>query len=448
MDTLDNRLQKRINVSLYALLFLTVLLGISVLLEGCTNTCETTNSYVYYEPVYSTLAEIRAQVSQDAPHPIASVGKIYYKEGYLFVSEPGEGIHIIDNRNPSSPVAKSFLKVPGAFDMAIKNNTLYADSYVDLVAFDITDVNAIREVSRIEGIFRNFYQMGYQVDPNCCVITSWEQKNSVTVADSDCTFNGQIQPWGGIFYNSGIAFEATAAMDLSSKAAIAPGNGSGPGVGGSLARFTISNEHLYMLDAGQIVTVDVHTEQQPSEASRTDVGWDMETIFPYKDKLFIGASTGMYILDISQATHPSLISQYQHVTSCDPVVVDDQYAYVTLRTGNICAQGVNQLEIIDIQNPASPTMLVAYPMTNPHGLGIDDKTLFVCDGTDGLKAFDASDIYGLKTNMLAHYSDISATDVIPYNDLLMMIGEEGIYQYDYTDPANIRLLSQIQIVSQ
>ena len=53
MDTLENRLQKRIHVSLYALLFLTVLLGISVLLEGCTDKCEVTNEYVYYEPVYS-----------------------------------------------------------------------------------------------------------------------------------------------------------------------------------------------------------------------------------------------------------------------------------------------------------------------------------------------------------------------------------------------------------
>lgn len=35
-ETLENRLQKRIHVSLYALLFLTVLLGLSVILEGCT----------------------------------------------------------------------------------------------------------------------------------------------------------------------------------------------------------------------------------------------------------------------------------------------------------------------------------------------------------------------------------------------------------------------------
>ncbi len=36
MDALENRLQKRIHISLYALLFLTVLLGVSILLESCS----------------------------------------------------------------------------------------------------------------------------------------------------------------------------------------------------------------------------------------------------------------------------------------------------------------------------------------------------------------------------------------------------------------------------
>ena len=124
MDTLDNRLQKRIHVSLYALLFLTVLLGISVLLEGCSDTCEVTSEYVYYEPVYTTMDQIRSSIELVGPMPIKSVGKIYYKDEMMFVNEPGEGIHIIDNQNPSSPVPMKFLKIPGNFDLAIKGNTL------------------------------------------------------------------------------------------------------------------------------------------------------------------------------------------------------------------------------------------------------------------------------------------------------------------------------------
>jgi hypothetical protein len=443
MDTLENRLQKRIHVSLYALLFLTVLLGISVLLEGCTDKCEVTNEYVYYEPVYTTVEEIRQGISLTEPQPIKGVGTIYYKDGYLFVNEPGEGIHILDNHNPSQPKPVKFLKIPGNYDMAIKGKTLYADSFVDLVAFDITDVNAVAEKERLEGIFKNYRSMGLLADVNCCVVTEWKEDKSVAVSQSDC--NQMNQPWGGVYYAQGIALQSSVAADFSSKAAIAPGSGSGLGVGGSLARFTLNEDHLYMLDGGDLQTIDVTSEQNPIAKTRQFIGTDIETIFPHKNNLFIGSTSGMHIYDVSQPESPQVVSMYSHVVSCDPVVVDDEYAYVTLRTGTNCFGTANQLEIVDIRNLSNPQLAAAYTMTNPHGLGVDGETLFLCDGSDGLKAFDVTDVTKVTDNMLAHYRNINAHDVIPYNDVLIMIGTDGIFQYDYSDPKNIKLLSQINV---
>ncbi|HTF20593.1 MAG TPA: hypothetical protein VK658_21120, partial [Chryseolinea sp.] len=316
-----------------------------------------------------------------------------------------------------------------------------ADSFVDLVALDVTSAVSVHEVGRMAGVFKHYTVMGMTADVNCCVITSWKEMSSVSVTQSECGF--VAQPWGGFYYNSGVAMMADAASALSSKTAIAPGNGSGPGVGGSLARFTVSNDHLFLLDGSEVISVNVNNEQDPVESKRTVINWDMETIFPHKDKLFIGARTGMHIVDISTPESPTFVSTYQHITSCDPVVVDDKYAYVTLRTGNTCQMGSNLLEVIDIENPAQPTLVRSFPMTNPHGLGIDENTLFLCDGDDGLKAFDASDVMTMGDKMIAHYKGINATDVIPFNNLLMMIGEDGIFQYDYSDPKNIKLLSQI-----
>lgn len=443
MDTLDNRLQKRIHVSLYALLFLTVLLGISVLLEGCTDTCEVTNEYVYYEPVYTTMETVRASIALVNPEPIKSVGKIYYKDGMMFVNEPGEGIHIINNHNPSNPAPLKFLKIPGNFDLAIKGNTLYADSFVDLIAFDLTDINAIHEVARLEGIFKNYNTFGITADASCCVITEWVEKKNIQVTESDC--DSYLQPWGGMWYAEGIAVTSDMTAAFSSKAAIAPGTGSGLGIGGSLARFTLSGNHLYMLDGGDLQTVNVSIEQSPVAVRKDYIAWDIETIFPYKDNLFIGSSTGMHILSISAPESPTPVSTYQHVQSCDPVVVDDKYAYVTLRSGNSCQGFTNQLEVINIENLAAPQLLYTYPMSNPHGLGIDEEMLFICDGNDGLKAYDAGDVSKIDKNLLAHYKDINATDVIPLGNTLMMIGTNGIYQYDYSDPKQIKLLSQIKL---
>ena len=139
------------------------------------------------------------------------------------------------------------------------------------------------------------------------------------------------------------------------------------------------------------------------------------------------------------------IKQQAKRTDRYSIFVDDKYAYVTLRSANTCQAGANVLEVINIENPTQPTLVKSYPMTNPHGLGIDQRMLFLCDGDDGLKAFDANDVMDLSNNMVAHYKGINATDVIPFNNLLMMIGEDGIFQYDYSDPKNIKLLSQISI---
>ena len=77
--------------------------------------------------------------------------------------------------------------------------------------------------------------------------------------------------------------------------------------------------------------------------------------------------------------------------------------------------------------------------------GSTTRHFFICDGDDGLKAFDATDINKIPENQLAHYKNINAVDVIPFNNVLMMIGEDGIFQYDYSDPKAIRMLSKIEI---
>jgi hypothetical protein len=285
--------------------------------------------------------------------------------------------------------------------------------------------------------------LGFIVNANG-VVTDWAKKKMVNLSEPDC--ETVLQPWGGVYYDGGIALTDDAASNFSARSAITPGTGSGPGVGGSLNRFAINASYLYMLDGSDMQVVDVTTENSPVAKSRVNVAWGIETIFPHDKNIFVGSTAGMYIYDISTPEAPVKVSTYEHVRSCDPVVVDGQYAYVTLRSGTACQGFTNQLEVIDIKNLASPQVVKTYPFTNPHGLGIDDATLFICDGDDGLKAFDASDINAIDQHMLAHYKDINATDVIPFENVLMMIGTGGIYQYDYSNTSKITLLSHIEVV--
>lgn len=407
-----------------------------LLFSSCEDKCKITNRYTYYTPIYSTTAEIRAAVGIQESKEVTNAGKIYIKGDLLLINEVGKGIHLIDNSNPANPINMNFLNIPGNNDMAIVGNTLYADSFIDLVAIDITNLNDAKQVARLESFF-NPNQFYFYNNQEGTFVTDWERVDDITVFESECDI--QIQPWGGFYYEDGIALQ-----DGLYKLDSGPSNSSG--IGGSTARFTINGNHLYVLDGEGLKTVDITSDKNPVAGSTTNLSWDIETIFPYQDKVFVGSQSGMYILGLSDPANPTILSKYAHLRSCDPVVVEGNFAYVTLRNGSQCAGFLNQLEVIDITDAFNPAQVAVYNMTNPYGLGIDQGLLFICDGNDGLKIYDASDIMAIDKNMLAHYKNIHAFDVIPFNQTAILIGETGLFQYDYSDIKNIKLISSIPFV--
>lgn len=220
----------------------------------------------------------------------------------------------------------------------------------------------------------------------------------------------------------------------------APGAGDS-GQGGSLARFTIAGNYLYTVSNQSLTSYDI-TSTTPQKLSETTIGNNIETIFPYQDKLFIGSQTGMYIYSRMNPAQPSFISLYEHIQSCDPVVAQGNYAYVTLRSGTDCRFGSNLLDVIDISNPVSPQIINSYQMLNPHGLGIDGNLLFVCEGANGLKVYDASDPEN--PTLIQFIEDFQAYDVIPRDGVLIITGADGIFQYQYSqENQSMTYLSQL-----
>ncbi|NJM16907.1 MAG: hypothetical protein HC896_17385 [Bacteroidales bacterium] len=158
------------------------------------------------------------------------------------------------------------------------------------------------------------------------------------------------------------------------------------GKGGSMARFAINGNYLYTVDSRKLKIFDISEATQPTYQGEYHGGEDVETIFPYRNTLFLGTRWGMNIIDVTNPVTPVFKSTYQHVYSCDPVVVSETTAYVTLRSeGSACWRTQNQLDIIDVSNLSDPRIIKTYQMTNPKGLGVDKNLLFVCD--QGLKGF-------------------------------------------------------------
>jgi len=191
------------------------------------------------------------------------------------------------------------------------------------------------------------------------------------------------------------------------------------------------------------MVLDVSNSDKPFEVGALPVGFGIETIFPYKDYLFIGSQTGMFIYDNSNPNRPKRKGEFNHMRSCDPVVVKDTLAFVTLRGGTRCGGFTNQLDIINIKDIDQPHLIATVPMTSPYGLGVDGNKLFVCDGDEGLKIYDTEDPKELFR--IAQYKDINAYDVIPRKGVLVMIGSDGLYQYDYTVKGKPALLSKIEV---
>ena len=406
-------------------------------LASCTDECETTVTYNVQDPILLKRSDLVQAIKSEPAHDLTTTGKIYAKGQYVFVNELYKGIHVIDNSNPAAPKNISFINIPGNVDMAIRNNTLFADAGPDLLAIDISNPTQVQVKNHTYNIFPNFVFTGNTNNPTVAdVLTVGYNTRTVTeTRPANCDNSNTGNP-GNVWFDAASPNFANTAS-----------SGGSTGTGGSMARFTITNNYLYAVNSSSIQVFDISQPNSPVRGVNVTTNWGTETIFPYRDKLFLGTSTGMLIYDNSQPQQPKFISSISHFFGCDPVVVEGNYAYVTVRNGTECrtSNSINQLEVIDISNIQNPVRVKTYAMQNPHGLGIDQGTLFLCEGDYGLKAFDAKDVLAIDQHKLAHFKDIHAFDVIPLGQTLLAVGNDGLYQYDYRDPKNIKLLSKINV---
>jgi hypothetical protein len=213
------------------------------------------------------------------------------------------------------------------------------------------------------------------------------------------------------------------------------------GAGGSLARFAIVGNFLYIVDYQNLDVYDISSNNGPVFSSSQYIGFSIETIYPYKEKLFIGSATGMFVYSIADPQKPKQEGAINHIRACDPVVANDSMAYVTLRTGVACGGNQNILNVYDIKS-ATPRLLTTVDMKSPYGLGIRSRALYVCEGLNGMTLFDLTD--PVKPVKKKAFSSEIFYDVIPYQDVLIAYIEKGVAFYDITDPLNPVLLSNVK----
>ena len=413
---------------------------LAFLFTGCMKD-KITRTYKISTPIFEVLTKFRETIKSQPAVDIDVAGKITVIGKYIYLSEPLKGIHVIDNSNPSSPKNVSFINIPGNEDMAITGTTLYADAYGDLVTFDISDPLNVVAKNFVANVFPDhaIYYYGSGIVPGAGfnpdsinVIVGYSTRD--TTVEYDPANNYQVYPGGC----ANCFFTLASSAVSNTPAAV-----NTTGTNGSTARFSIINQFLYTVSYSNLTTFDISNSVLPAQTNTVQVGFHVETIYPLKNRLFVGTNNGMYMYDVqSSPSNPSLIGQFTHVRGCDPVIADDNYAYVTLNDSSACLGFVNELQIIDIRDVSNAVEVKFYQLTHPVGLSKDGNNLFICDGKDGLKVYNATDVKNLQ--LIKQLKDAIDFDVVAQNGIAIVMTSDGIYQYDYSDLTNIHLISKLQ----
>jgi hypothetical protein len=424
MDIVQKQIFMKILKNSKILLALMAVGVFSLALTGCDDKCDGELVYKANVPVYLSYSDLRKPIKADTPKALHKPAKIWIKNNTLFVVDLNTGFHVIDISNLNSPSAISFVQVPGIADIAVKGDNLYADSFIDLLVFDISNPSAPNLIKRVENTFP--YDP-LRVEPNegYPVIAAEESKGVVIAWKTEEVRDKSSCTGSGYFY---YGFEG--GMLTSSTTNVAQNYYS---QGGSLARFTLVGDYFYSVDHRNLLTFDVTNPLNPTRISSKNVGWNIETLIAANNYLFIGSRTAMIIYGLSNPADPTLVANFPHGNACDPVVVQGNTAFVTLRSGTFCQNSQNELQVIDITNITNPSLIKTYPMTNPWGLGIDGKILAVCESNFGVTVFNAQNTSNLTT--IGKLST-KAKDVIMYQGRAIFMGDGGIQLMSYDDSGN------------
>ncbi len=136
-----------------------------------------------YVPVLMTRTEMERAVKLESARPLHDPGKIYYKSPYLFIVEKHKGVHVLDNSNPKNPENICFIHIDGVRDIAMKDQVMYADNAVDLIAIQLNSScssitvskrfkNYFPEMTAPDGMGIPYYMM--QSRPANSIVVNWK----------------------------------------------------------------------------------------------------------------------------------------------------------------------------------------------------------------------------------------------------------------------------------
>ncbi len=426
---------KTIYSTLMAIFALAIMIGTS----SC-NRCTDVRSFIDFDPVYITEAEFEAPIAVESAREFGNTGMIAAYKNMLFINELNLGIHVVDNSDPLNPQNLKFINILNNTNFSIADDVLYANRVGEIVGLDISDLNNIREIDRTTDVFENSVE---RTDDGR-YIAYYQRTERVREVDcSDLDQNWWRFQGEGFAFDNSVNAPSIVTSSQFDAATSSFGANSTVSFNSSSAKFATTKGNLYALNSDKVNIFSLNGGNLQWSGSYDFESWEnMETLFPLNDYLFVGGQSNMQILSLNNPEHPEFLSSFTHTTSCDPVVANSTNAYVTIRDGAGCGNGLNRLHVLNIQNIQNPVQTDSEVMINPRGLTILGKHLFVCDGPSGVIAFDVADESNIRR--LGTLSSKQANDaLVVAQNLIVVSGDDGIFLVDVSDPNNMVEVSTI-----
>jgi hypothetical protein len=333
----------------------------------------------------------------------ASFVNIYLNDTLLLAADENSGIRIYSVADRKNPRTIMTIPLLGPRGMAMKDSIIYANSYSGILALRLHLKEGRYDTASVIRAVPS-YMTDYVMGPDVR-----------SPLDCGCTSSNPVKSGGASI-----------------------------STGGSYATFAVIDTFLYYIDSdySQLVTMTIANPSKPVELSRTDIGWTVETLYPTSRYLFIGGSRGMFVMNRETPSHPLIIGSLQHFKACDPVVVSDTTAFVTLLGGNRCGESRDVLLTVSVADPANPKLLREYPIATPYGLAVSDTLLYIGQGNAGFALFNVKD--PANPALVKQWGNLAIKDFIWNGATLYTMGFSSITLVDVADPLNPAALATIQ----
>ncbi|HZG00218.1 MAG TPA: hypothetical protein VEY71_04405 [Chitinophagales bacterium] len=221
---------------------------------------------------------------------------------------------------------------------------------------------------------------------------------------------------------------------------------SNTGKNGSITRFAIHNDYMYAIDLNYLRVYNL-VNDDPYLVHSLEIDYGLETIFIHGNRVFLGAVDGVYLVNIDNPAVPFFVEKLEHHISCDPVVVQGNYAYSTQRVtsvgcGNAWQESVLAVYNVDPGNENGNQAETILPMEEPYGLAVENEWLFVCDA--GRNAIVVYELVTPETPVEKTTTPITQPrDIILLPPYMIVSTQNGFEIFNYADPLNMQHLSSL-----